>query len=185
MSQCKAILISGAPGTGKSTLRRLAPAYFRQYAGETVAFDTDEFYSFFDPDWATNDRRRWYLALDLCLASAQWLTMRDLTHIIIVSNGLYATDDVNRALTYLHPHCQVYHITLEADHAVVVDRVRQRGDLPQHPPDWLAAWQAHIRSHYQPWTYVIDTSMATPDDVLGQVHAYCQRPDTALGASVV
>lgn len=184
MAPCKVILISGAPGTGKSTLRRLAPAYFRQRAGETVAFDTDEVYAFFDPDWTTNDRRRWYLALDLCLASAYWLATHALTHIIIVSNGFYTTDDVNRALTHLAPYCQVYHVTLDADHEVVVERIRHRGDLSQHPPEWLAAWQAHIRSHYRPWTHIIDTSVATPEHVLDRIHAYCQRPDTPLGATV-
>ncbi len=70
MSHARTILVSGAPGTGKSTVRHLAPHYFRQRYGETAAFDTDEFYTFFDPAWTMVDRGWWYLAVDACLSTA-------------------------------------------------------------------------------------------------------------------
>ena len=180
----RTILVSGAPGTGKSTVRHNAPYYFRQRFGEAAAFDTDEFYSFFDPDWTINNRGWWRISRDACFASAQYLLLHGVDTVLISSNGLYMAEDVNAALAQLHPCGTVYHITLEARHDVVVERVRQRGDLEEHPPDWLAAWLSHIRKYIAPWTCVIDTSDLTPHAVLDAINEHVQHPDCALPVMV-
>ncbi len=44
------MLLSGAPGTGKSTIQRHTPAYYRPLLGDTAAFGTDEVLSMIDPN---------------------------------------------------------------------------------------------------------------------------------------
>jgi hypothetical protein len=116
---------------------------------------------------------------------AQWLVTHQVTTVMLSSNGIYTVADVNRALVVLHPVARIYHITLDAAHTVLVERVRQRGDLHIHPPEWLAAWQMHIRQHYRPWTKVIDTSQLTPEAVLDAISTHCDQADTSLGSQVV
>lgn len=57
-------------------------------------------------------------------------------------------------------------MTLDAQLDVVTARIQERGDLDIHPPEWLAAYLDHIRSHYADWTRVIDTSRLTPEETL-------------------
>lgn len=178
--QQRTLIISGAPGTGKSTIRRHAPDFFQMRGEIAAAFDTDEFYSFFDPNWRGAHRTYWPLALESCLATAQFAFQRLVSTVLICSNGLYTPDAVNQVLTVLAHFGPVFHFTLEAALAVVVERVQQRGDIVQHPPDWLQGWQTHIRQYYAPWTTVIDTSALTPEQVLLRIDQSCQHLETAL-----
>jgi hypothetical protein len=89
---------------------------------------------------------------------------------VIESNGLYTKEAVTEALQALLPISAVYHITLDAELDVVIERIRKRGDLAVHPPEWLAAWLDHIRPHYADWTHVIDTSTLTPEVTLEHIY---------------
>ena len=166
------ILVSGAPGTGKSTVQALAPYYFRERLGEAAALGTDEFYQIFDPRWSSSDRRLWQLAVGSCLAVASHLFQQGVQVVLIASNGLYLKEDVEPVLAGLQPISAVYHFTLDAQLDVVVERIRKRGDLAQHPPEWLAAWLDHIRPHYAEWTRVIDTSTLTPEQALERIYGH-------------
>jgi hypothetical protein len=75
-------------------------------------------------------------------------------------------------LAALLPVSAIYHFTLDAQLDVIVERVRRRGDLGQHPPEWLAAWLDHIRAHYAEWTQVIDTSTLTPEETLDRIEQH-------------
>lgn len=164
------ILLSGAPGTGKSTLQHHAPAFFRPRLGETAGIGTDEVYQMFDPDWALPySAERAQLVQQTCCQLALHFFAHHFRCVLIAGNALYTPTVVQAYWQALAPVSQVYHFTLEADHATVVARVQQRGDLDAHPPVWLAEWQAHIRTHYAPWTRVIDATRLTVEQTLGMI----------------
>lgn len=180
------ILLSGAPGTGKSAVQRRAPAYFRAQLGDTAAFGTDEIHAMIDPDWVLPyDQRRTDFITQLCCHLAQQFFAADFRGLLIAGNALYTTETVNLYQRALSPFSQLYHITLEADIATVVERVRQRGDLAAHPPGWLAEWLAHIRGHYADWTHVIDTSNLSIEQTLDAIAAQVTvRPANAFSYSL-
>ena len=180
MPQPIAILISGAPGTGKSTLLTHAPYFFRAHIGETAGLSYDEFYRLFDPLWSTNNREWWRQAVELCLGVAASLLRDHVQVLLIESNGLYTKEDVNTALRVLLPLSSVYHITLDADLDVATARIAQRGDLNLHPPDWVGSWLEHIRSYYEDWTTVIDTSHLTPEQTLEQMYERIRHEEGRL-----
>ena len=166
MSSPITILLSGASGAGKSTIQRRAPGYFRARLGATAALGTDDIYTLVDPDWSMADETWQQVARDNCILLAKSFFQHDFRLVVIAGNALYTKPIVNQYLAELLPVCAVYHFTLDARLDVVVERVRARGDLGQHPPDWLASWLDHIRAHYAHWTQVIDTSDLTVEGTL-------------------
>lgn len=174
------ILISGAPGTGKSSVLSRAPYFFRARFGETAALSVDEFYRMFDPQWTTNNRDWWKLAMANCLALAVTMFQAGVQVVVIEGNGLYTKEAVNQVLQSLLPLSVVYHVTLDAQLEVLTARVRERGDLAMHPADWLSAWLDHIRSLYDDWTQVIDTSALTPEETLEAIAQHIANGDGQL-----
>src|SRR5262245_46100808 len=164
------ILLSGAPGTGKSTVQRRAPAYFRARLGAAAALGTDEIYVLVDPDWSKADETWHRIARDNCILLAKNFFKEGYKVVVLAGNALYTRPVVNLYLAELLPVSAVYHFTLDARLDTVVERVRARGDLAQHPPEWLAGWLNHVRAHYADWTQVIDTSELTPEATL---HVLC------------
>lgn len=164
------ILLSGAPGTGKSTVQRRTPAYFRPLLGDTAAFGTDEIHTMIDPDWVLPyDPQRANFVAQIGCRLAQEFFAADFRCVLIAGNALYTAEAVKTYWQALAPISEVYHITLDADLATVVERVQQRGDLAAHPPDWLAKWLTHIRSYYADWTHVIDTTDLSIEQTLDAI----------------
>lgn len=174
------ILISGAPGSGKSTVQSRAPYFFRARFGETAAMSVDQFYRMFDPQWTTNNRDWWTLAMANCLGLAVNLFQAGVQIVVIEGNGLYTKEAVNEVLHSLLPLSTVYHFTLDAQLEVVTARIRERGDIDMHPPDWLTTWLDHIRSFYADWTQVIDTSTLTPEETLEAIARHIANGDGRL-----
>lgn len=174
------ILLSGAPGTGKSAIQRLAPSYFRDRFGEAAAIGTDEIYTIVDPDWSQTSEHWKQIARDNCIVLARNLFSHGIRVALIGGNDLYTKPVVNQFLSALLPVSAVFHFTLDAQLEVVVQRVKQRGDLPAHPAEWLAGWLNHIRTHYASWTQVIDTSYLTPDRTLEIIYQKVLRREGEL-----
>jgi hypothetical protein len=131
------ILVSGAPGTGKATIQRLAPAFFRTHVGESAAFGTDEIYRIVDPDWSQNSGRLRDLCKSNCIQLALNLFRNNVRAVLIAGNALYDWRDVNDYVQALRPVSSVYHFTLTAPVADVYERVKRRGDADMHPQRWL------------------------------------------------
>ncbi len=174
------ILLSGAPGTGKSAVQRLAPGYFRDRFGEAASIGTDEIYTIVDPDWSQTNEHWKEIARDNCILLVRNLFLHGIRVVLIGGNDLYTQLVVNQFLAALLPTSAVFHFTLDAQLEVVVQRVGQRGDLPSHPAEWLAGWLDHIRTHYAAWTQVIDTSYLTPEETLEIIHRKVLQRDGEL-----
>jgi hypothetical protein len=161
-------------------VQRRAPGYFRARLGPTAALGTDEIYTIVDPDWSAADESWHRLARDNCILLTRNFFQRGFRLVVIAGNALYTKPIVNEYLAALLPISAVYHVTLDARLDVVVERVLARGDLDEHPPDWLARWLDHIRAHYADWTQVIDTSDLTPEETLDVMYARILRQEGRL-----
>ncbi len=163
------LLISGGSGTGKSTLALLSTYFFRERIGETAALSMDEFYRIFDPAWSSTNRDWWRLAWELALCSARWLLQNGVRVVVMEGNGLYSREQVNTILKAVGSLATVYHVTLDATVEVATERVRRRGDLEAHPPDFVSGWLELIRKHHYSWTHVIDNSTQTAEETLEEI----------------
>ena len=166
------LLISGGSGTGKSTIAFLSTYFLRERIGETAALSTDEFYRMFDPHWTSTNRDWWRMAWEHCLASARWLFQNGVRVVVMEGNGLYSREQVNGVLKTVDSLATVYHVTLEATLEVATERLRQRGDLERHPPDFVSGWLEFIKKHHYSWTHVIDNSKQTTEETLEAIFQY-------------
>ena len=174
MTEPTTILIGGALGAGKSTVAQAATYYFRERMGETAVLSTDEFYQMFDPHWTVNNREWWETAFQNCLAVAAWLFQHDTQVVVIEGNGFHNRETFDEVVHALGNRSAVYHITLDAQLDIVTERVRRRGDLARHTAEGLAAWLELVRSQSGGWTYMIDTSVLTPDETLEHIYEHIQ-----------
>jgi len=87
-------------------------------------------------------------------------------------NGLYSREQVNGVLKAVGSLATVYHVTLDATLEVATERVRQRGDLERHPPDFVSGWLEFIKEHHYSWTHMIDNSTQTPEETLEEIFQY-------------
>lgn len=160
------ILLSGAPGVGKTAIQRLTPRFFRARGIEAAAMGTDDIYTIIDPDWSDPNQRRRDITRANCILLAQNLFQHGVGVVLICGNALYSEQLTQDYVIALRPISAVYHFTLDAQLDVLVERVRTCGDLDAHPPEWLAAWRRLIHTHCGPWTHLIDTSLLTPEATL-------------------
>jgi len=136
----------------------------------------------FDPDYATNNRRWWKTAAEHCFTAAAWLFRHGVQIAVIEGNGLYAAEAVNDVLRAVGSYSRIHHITLDAELDVVAERVQRRGDLDEHPRDFLAGWLQLIRVHIADWTHVIDSSNLTPVETLERIYKYINASTGIAGA---
>lgn len=164
--QPRTILISGGIGTGKTTLRRAAPSHFRTRFGETAAIDLDDIYTLIDPEWTQENEEWGPISCNAAALLAQHFFLHSFQVVVLTGNGLYHPEVNNLFLKALLPHSQIFHFTLAPALEAVIARVRQRGDIEEHPPGMLADWLELVRSHCGLWTHVIDNTHLTPQETL-------------------
>jgi hypothetical protein len=168
------LLVSGGPGTGKSTIALHSTYFFRQHIGESAALSMDEFYRMFDPHWSSSNSKWWRMAWEHCLASTKWLLRNGIMVVTIEGNGFYAKEPVSDFVKTVSSMAIVYHVTLDASLEITTDRLRRRGDLAAHPPDFVSGWLALIRQHRYSWSYVVDTSTRTIEETLAEILKHIQ-----------
>jgi hypothetical protein len=84
------ILLSGAPGVGKTAIQRLTPRFFRARGIEAAAMGTDDIYTIIDPDWSDPNQRRRDITRANCILLAQNLFQHGVGVVLICGNALYS-----------------------------------------------------------------------------------------------
>jgi hypothetical protein len=163
--QKRLVLVSGACGSGKTELRRLAVASPHPAFGATAGIEVDFLYTMGDPHF---DRpwpeaaRYWDIAREQCSMLANSFFTFGFTTVLVVGNSLHERDAV-RPFLGLGPSVQVSHVTLDPSLDTLVDRMATRGD-PDKTPDWLQAHLDYMRPFYAGWTFTIDNSSMTTSE---------------------
>jgi hypothetical protein len=157
----KSILLSGACGSGKSTLMTLGYRALEAHLGPTATIDTDTILMMVDPRWElAHEKRRLELAGYQCGLLAESFLTTGFACVIIGGNGLHTPAEINDLVAFLLRLGEVYHVTLDPSLAETQRRVAARGG--DKTPEWLAAHVEWMRARYRPWTCRIDNTLLDP-----------------------
>jgi AAA domain len=133
----KSILLSGACGSGKSTLMALGYRALEVHWGPTATIDTDTILMMVDPRWELpHEERRYELAGYQCWLLARSFLTAGFGCVIIGGNGLHTPEEINGLVTLLLRLGEVYHVTLDPSLSEVQRRVAKRGG--DQTPEWVA-----------------------------------------------
>lgn len=165
------LLLSGAPGTGKTTVKRNVKHSLTQLFGKTAVLSTDDIFNIMDPHWESRDKEQMIISTNarkICSVITNKLFDLGYQFVLMEGNALFQRNWVEEILEELTPDCDVYHITLHATIDVVDNRVNKRGDGNKDRV-WLSSWLAHIEKFFESWTYVIDTSTMTEEGMMDAI----------------
>jgi chloramphenicol 3-O-phosphotransferase len=164
----KSILLSGACGSGKSTLMALGYRALEVHWGPTATIDTDTILMMVDPRWELpHEERRYELAGYQCWLLARSFLTAGFGCVIIGGNGLHTPEEINGLVTLLLRLGEVYHVTLDPSLSEVQRRVAERGG--DHTPEWVAGHVEWMRARYRPWTCRIDNTSLSPEAALAEI----------------
>ena len=169
------ILVSGACGSGKTELRRVAVACPHPSLGPTAGIEVDDVYMMADP---TFDRPwpeaadYWSLARRQCAHLSRSFFEAGFETVLVVGNSLHVREDL---APFLDLGVEVSHVTLASSLAALTERMARRGDRDK-TPEWLRAHMDYMQPFYdEGWSALIDNSAmtveATVDAVAGVVVA--------------
>jgi len=171
----KTILLSGAVGSGKSTIMRLGYRALSAHWGPTATIDTDTIVMMVDPTWELSDEER-----DYELAGWQiWLLARSFLSrgfecVLIGGNAPHTPDRaLNDLIGRLLGVGDVYHVTLDPSPAQTQRRVAQRGGGPR--PEWVTEHVGRLRATYQDWTCRVDNSRLSPLETVAEIAARIEQ----------
>ena len=167
----RVLLLSGAPGTGKTTVKRNARRVFSRVFGMTAALSTDDMFNIMDLHWESRGAEQAEIssnARKISAVVASKLLLLDYEFVLIEGNALFEKGWVEEILRELSDACDVYHITLHASVNVVETRVNERGD-GNKDREWLLSWLTHIEKYFDDWTYVIDSSSLTEEEMMESI----------------
>jgi hypothetical protein len=164
----RSILLSGACGSGKSTLMHLGYRAFEVHWGPTATIDTDTILMMVDPRWELGpEERRLELAGYQCWLLAHSFLTAGFECVIVGGNGLHTPDEINDLVALLLQLGEVYHVTLDPSPPEIRRRVGNRG--ADHGPEWLADHVEWMRARYGPWTCRIDNTSLSPHATLAEI----------------
>ena len=164
----KTILLSGACGSGKTTIMRLGYRALAAHFGPTGTIDTDTILTMVDPRWELSHEER---GLDLagyqCWLLAESFLTGGFECVIIGGNGLHTPEEINDLVARLLRLGEVFHVTLDPSLAEIQRRVASRGG--DQTPEWLADHVEWMRDRYREWTWRIDNTALTTAETLALI----------------
>jgi hypothetical protein len=176
----RTILLTGAMGTGKSTLLALSATTRAAHLGKTAAIDADLVSMMVDPTFELPDEER---HLDLsgyqCWLLAQSFLRAGFEPVLIGSNGFHTPEEgLNDMIAFLLTAGDVHHVTLDPSLDEIQRRMARRGsDLDR---DSIAAHVAWMRGRQRAWTCRIDNTAMSPEATLAEIAARVGRGEGRL-----
>ena len=164
----RTILLSGACGSGKSTLMSLGYRALERHLGPTAVIDTDTVLMMVDPRWELpHEERRLDLAGYQCFLLARSFLAAGFQCVIIGGNGLHTPDEINDLIALLLDLGDVFHVTLDPS----THRDPKPGGEPRWRPNTRVARRPRRMdaSRYRSWTCRIDNTMLSPEATIDQV----------------
>ena len=180
----RTILLSGACGSGKTSIARLGYRRLAAAWGPTATLDTDTLYTMVDPHWDLpyEERRNGLVPEQVGLLAGSFLDAGFST-MLVVGNALHGPEDLDLFLPALLSRGAVYHVTIDPSLDEIVRRVAARG--ADKTPEWLATHVAWMRERYGPWTCRIDNTSLSPaetvDRITEEIHRGCGRLTDTFG----
>jgi hypothetical protein len=163
------ILLSGACGSGKSTLMTLGYRAFAAHWGATACIDTDTVLMMVDPRWElAHEERRLDLAGYQCWQLANSFLAGGFQSVVIVGNGLHTPEEgLNDLVSFLLTVSDVHHVTLDPSLEEIQRRVAERGS--DHTAEWLEEHVEWMSARYRDWSCRIDTTTLSPQATLAEL----------------
>jgi predicted ABC-type ATPase len=174
----KTILLTGAMGSGKSTVLSLGYRALEAHWGPSATIDIDTIQRMVDPRQELGDDRR---LLELAGWQTWLLAKSFLTNgfecVVIGSNGLHTPEEgLNDMVGFLLSVGEVYHVTLDPSVEEIQRRVAKRGGM-DISADSLAEHVEWMRARYRDWTCRIDNTSMAPEETLTEIAQRIKRGD--------
>lgn len=171
------ILITGAMGSGKTTLMSIPYRTRRAHLGKTAAIDADVVSKMIDPTMELPDEDR---HLDLtgfqCWLLAESFLAAGFDTVMIGSNGFHTPEEgLNDMVSFLLTVGDVYHVTLDPSLEEIRRRVAARET--GMPDDALSEHVAWMRARQRRWTCRIDNTSLSPEATLAEIATRTRRGD--------
>lgn len=180
----RTILLSGACGSGKTSIAQLGHRRLTASWGPTATLDTDTLFTMVDPHWELpyEERRGLLVLRQVGLLASSFLDDGFAT-MLILGNALHTGEELDVFLPALLERGDVFHVTLDPSIEEIVRRVAARGG--DKTPEWLATHVEWMRERYEPWTCRIDNSSLSPSETVdlltSQIARGCGRLTGTFG----
>lgn len=175
----RAILLSGACGSGKTSVLQAGHVRLAATFGRIAGLDTDWLYMFVDPKWELPyERWRTELALRQCGLLATSFFDAGFDTVIIAGNALHTPKELDVLLVEILERADVFHVTLDPSLDTITARVAARGG--DKTPEWLRTHVSWMREKYEAWTALVDNSDLTVDGTISEIARRVERGEGRL-----
>ena len=167
MRMPRTVFLSGAAGSGKTTVLRLSYDEKLATLGRTAAIDSDQLFLMVDPRWdLPYDDARTALVLRQCVQLAESFFGAGYENVLIAGNAIHDAIDLNPVLPDLLRFGRVFHLSLDPSEEAVL---RRTADDPDRSPAHLVDELHRQRAKRSPWSAPIDNSNLSPLETLQKI----------------